>query len=458
MDAVDRQETERAEATVNYPRAPHDPYAALRHRDFRLLLFGRFAASFGEQMLSFAVGWDLWLRTHNELALGLVGLVQVIPVILLSLPAGHMADQYNRKRIIFATQVLMAICALGLAAVSATQGPLVLFYICLLGIGIARSFNGPATSTLLPQTVPPSIFTNAATWSSAAWQFAAVFGPTIAGVMVAVLHTGSARLSISDYMAYSFQITRLTSNVAPIYVIDAITGVIFLITVVMLKGRKLGLARKAATVDSLKEGLHFIWNTKELLAAITLDMFAVLFGGAVTLLPVYATDILHVGPEGLGIMRAAPSIGALIMTFIIASRPPFRQAGKTLLWAVAGFGVATIVFGVSKSFWLSAAMLFALGALDNISVVIRSTLVLARTPDEMRGRTSAVNSIFISTSNELGGFESGLMASLVGPVASVVLGGIGTIIVVLGIAQIWPEMRNLKGLDLIDEPEAVSQL
>ena len=229
--------------------------------------------------------------------------------------------------------------------------------------------------------------------------------------------------------------------------IDAAAALIFLALVVLIKGRQLALARKEATLQSLKEGLRFIRSTKVILSAITLDMFAVLFGGAVTLLPVYATEILKVGPVGLGLMRAAPSVGAIIMAVSLAHLPPFRRAGLTLLLAVAGFGAATIVFGLSTTFWLSLLMLALLGALDNISVVIRSTLVLTRTPDEMRGRTSAVNSIFISASNELGGFESGLTAALFGPVISVVGGGILTIVVVLAVARIWPEMRDLKTLD-----------
>ncbi len=412
------------------PNLRRDPYAALRFRDFRLLLAGRFITSLGDQMVSFAIGWELWLRTHNELALGLVGLVQVIPVILFSLPGGHVADQYNRKRIVLVTQVLLALCALGLGLLSAVQGPIALVYLCLFGIGLARAFNNPATATLLPQTIPPAVFTSAATWSSSAWQLAAVVGPAIAGLLVALLN-----------------------NVTVIYWFDAAAALIFLALVILIKGRQLALSRKAATLDSLTEGVRFIRNTKVILAAITLDMFAVLLGGAVTLLPVYATDILRVGPEGLGLMRAAPSIGALIMAVVLAHLPPFRQAGKTLLLAVAGFGLATIVFGLSTYFLLSVAMLVLLGALDNISVVIRSTLILTHTPDEMRGRTSAVNSIFIGASNELGGFESGLVASLVGPVLSVVGGGIGTILVVLSIARLWPEMRNLKTLDA---PEPIS--
>jgi MFS family permease len=389
------------------------------------LFIGRFITTFGGQMLSFAIGWELWLRTHSTFALGLVGLVQVIPVILLSLPGGHIADQYNRKRIVFVTQTLLALCSLGLAYLSFIQGPILWIYACLLGIGIARAFNDPAASTLLPQTVPTSLFTSAATWSSSAWQFASIFGPAVAGLIVALL-----------------------GKVTVIYVFDAFAAFVYITLISLIKGRELALARKAATLDSLVEGWRFIKNTRVILAAITLDMFAVLFGGAVTLLPVYATDILKVGPTGLGWMRAAPSIGAILMAFALAHLPPMKQAGKTLLLAVAGFGLATIVFGISRMFWLSLLMLVLLGGLDNISVVIRHTLMLTRVPDEMRGRASAVNSIFIGTSNEMGGFESGAVASLIGTVPSVVLGGIGTMLVVLIVTRVFPEMRNMKSLDV----------
>ena len=409
--------------TQAYPTPRRDPYAALRYRDFRLLLVGRFIASLGSQMLSFAVGWELWLRTHDAFALGLVGLVQVTPVILLSLPAGHVADQYNRKRIVLTAQGLLALCALGLALLSYFQGPLVLIYLFLLGIGIARAFNDPASSTLLPQAVPPGIFGSAATWSSSTGQLASIIGPGLAGLLVAFWD-------------------GVTLN----YLIAALAALVYLSLVALMRGRQLALSRKAATLESLQEGLRFIRSTKEILAAITLDLFAVLFGGAVTLLPVYATDILKVGPQGLGLLRAAPSIGALLMAVTLAFLPTFKHAGRTLLLAVTGFGLATIVFGLSTSFWLSVAMLFILGGLDNISVVIRSTLILTRTPDEMRGRTSAVNSIFIGASNELGGFESGLAAALFGPILAVVGGGVGTILVVLIVARTWPEMRLMKTL------------
>ena len=402
----------------------HDPYKALRSRDFRLLLTGRIITSFGNEMLTFAIAWELWLRTRSAFALGMVGLVQVAPVILLSLPGGYVADQHNRRRIVGITQVAFAFCSLGLGLLSYFRGPLFLIYVCLLGIGIARAFNDPAASTLVPEAVPPELFASAATWTSSAWQLASIVGPAAAGLIVA-----------------------LWNNVTVIYLFDALAAIVFLILLGFIKGRPLALSRKAATMDSLIEGLRFIRSTRVILAAITLDMFAVLFGGAVALLPIYATDILQVGPQGLGIMRAAPSIGAIIMAFVIAHLPPFKHAGQTLLIAVTGFGVATIIFGLSTNFLLSVAMLILLGGLDNISVIIRSTLMLTLTPDEMRGRTAAVNSIFIGTSNELGAFESGMAASLFGPVIAVVVGGVGTILVVITIVKVWPEMRNLETLD-----------
>ncbi len=407
------------------PEGRHDPYAALRFLDFRLLLTGRFITSFGSEMVSFAIAWELWLRTHSAFALGLVGLVQVVPVILLSLPAGHVADQYNRRRIVLITQLSFGVCALGLAYLSYTDGELVFVYLCLFGMGVARAFNDPASSTLVPETVPTYLFSSAATWNSSTWHIASILGPTAAGLIIA-----------------------FSDNVTAIYVLDVIGAIIFTILLSMIKGKQLPLARKSATWASLIEGFKFMRDTKVILAAITLDMFAVLFGGAVALLPIYATDILRVGAQGMGVMRAAPSIGALLMAFTLAHLTPMKNAGRTLLLAVTGFGICTIVFGLSNWFWLSVLMLALLGALDNISVVIRSTLLLTQTPNEMRGRISGVNSIFIGVSNELGSFESGFAAALFGPVIAVVGGGIGTILVVLAVAKFWPEMRNLKTLNV----------
>ncbi len=377
----------------------------------------------GQQMLSVAIGWELYERTHSALALGLVGLVQVLPVIFLALLAGQVADQLDRRGIVLITQGVLALCSIGLAMISFGQGPVFLIYLCLFVIGTARAFNNPARAALLPQLVPKEIFSNAVTWNSSGFQLAAMLGPALAGLLIAVQKSSTW-----------------------VYIFCALSALIFFGSLFLIKGRQAGRSTEPVTFKSLAAGFSFVWQTKIILAALTLDLFAVLLGGATTLLPIFAKDILHVGPDGLGWLRAAPAIGAFIMALTITYLPTMSQAGKTLLWAVGGFGAATIGFGLSQSFWFSLFMLVLIGALDSISVVVRQTLVQLRTPDEMRGRVSAVNGMFISTSNELGGFESGIAASLFGPVLAVVGGGIGTIAVVLAVAIVWPEIRKLKSL------------
>jgi MFS family permease len=401
--------------------AERDAYVALRYRDFRLLLAGRFLATLGEQMLAVALGWEIYARTRSPFALGLVGLVQVLPVFLLSLPAGHLADRRDRLRIVIVTDGLLALGALGLFGLSASRGPLPMVFACIALLGVARAFNDPAGSTLLPQIVPAAHFANAATWSSSSWQLAAVAGPAAGGLLIA-----------------------LTGGATPIYALNVVLYIAVVGLLLLIHSRPSRPEPPEGTaLESLREGLGFLRRTRIILAAITLDLFAVLLGGAVTLLPIYATDVLKVGPTGLGLMRAAPSAGAVLMALAQAHLPPLRRAGRTLLLAVAGFGLATIVFGISRSFALSLLMLATLGALDNISVVIRSTLLLVRAPDALRGRVASVNSMFVGASNELGGFESGTMAQLIGPVGSVVSGGVGTLLVVVAVALIWPELRML---------------
>jgi MFS family permease len=401
--------------------ARRDPFAALRFRDFRLLISGRFAAQLGEMMVSVAVGWELYERTQDELALGLVGLVQIIPVLLLSVPGGYIADRFNRKQIALVSQVVLILCSLVLVLISLTNGPLPLLYAILAVIGAARAFNNPAESALTPQTLPAEYYFSAVTWNSGMWQFSAIIGPAIGGFLIA-----------------------LFKRAAVVYLVNAFAGMMLVIALILIRSKQKEYATTGETpIQSIRAGLSFVRHTQVILASITLDMFAVLFGGAIFLLPVFAKDILHVDAVGLGIMRAAPSIGALLMSILIARRPPFRRAGRTLFLAVAGFGIATIVFGLSTSFWLSVVMLFMTGALDYISVVIRHLLILTYTPDHMRGRVASVNSIFIGVSNEMGGFESGVAARLLGPVGAVVLGGIGTLAVVGIIAWIAPQMRRL---------------
>jgi MFS family permease len=400
---------------------PHDPYKALRYRDFRLFFLSVFLSAIGMQMVSVAIGWELYNRTNSALALGLVGLVQVLPVIILSLPAGYIADRANRKYVMLAAESLAVISAAGLAVLSLISGPLILFYACLFLSGISASFSAPVSSALLSQTIPESAYESAATWQSSSWQLASVAGPALGGLLIALFH-----------------------RAAPVYFLDAVAVLIVIVSIALIQGKQpASQLRKGATLRSLLEGLDFLRQTQVMLAAITLDLFAVLLGGATTLMPIYARDILHVGPIGLGWLQAAPSIGAITMAFGLAHMPPFKKAGRILLLAVAGFGVATSIFGISHFFWLSLPMLVVLGALDNISVVMRGTLILTRTPEAMRGRVASVTSLFVAMSNQLGGFESGLAAQLLGPIVAVTAGGVGTVLVVLAVAAIWPEMRRL---------------
>ena len=400
-----------------------DPYAALRLRDFRWFLGASVIATVGTEMQAVTVGWELYERTGSELYLGLVGLAQILPVLLLALPAGHVADRFSRKNIILATQLCQVAAALGLASVSFAKGPVWLIFTLLGLIGVATAFNLPARGSILPQLVPRELFANAVAWRSSGWQTAAAVGPALGGVGIAIFKAAG-----------------------PIYLINA-----FCVFVAFLGVRLVRCLPQAKSTDpfsarSLLAGARFVWKTNLILATITLDMFAVLLGGATALLPVFAKNILHVGPTGLGWLRAAPAIGAMSMGLIVAHIPPLKRAGPALIYAVIGFGLATIGFGLSRNFFASVFLLFITGALDNISVVVRSTLIQTLTPDEMRGRVAAVNSIFIGMSNELGSFESGVAARVLGTVRSVVLGGVGTIVVVLWVLAKWPSVWRIGAL------------
>ena len=407
----------------------HDPYGALRNRDFRLFTIGLMLANVGNAMQSVAVGWDLYERTGKALALGGVGLVQILPVLLLALPAGHLADRFDRRRIMLATLTVSMLCSLGLAMFSHIGGTMAparyaySLYACLFINAVARAFHSPANASLWPQLIPSSLYSNAVTWRIGGFQFANVVGPALAGLFIA-----------------------WQKGATLVYVVDATLSLSFLLMLLSIKPRPATRVPEPMTLHTLMAGVRFVWQTKVILAAVTLDMFAVLLGGATALLPIYAKDILHVGPTGLGWLRAAPAFGALLMAAGQVHMPPLRRAGRALLWAVAGFGMATVVFGLSRSFWLSLVMLALTGALDNISVIVRHSLVQLRTPDAMRGRVSAVNGVFISSSNELGTVESGAVAALFGATVSVVSGGIGAIAVVLAAALIWPEIRRLGAL------------
>jgi MFS family permease len=400
------------------PAAPHDPYAALRYRDYRLYLLGWTVAVIGADMQSVAVGYELYQRTGDPLALGLVGLVQVIPTFLLALPAGQLADYLDRRRIAMVTILGAALCSIVLGLLSLAQAPYGWIYLALGANATITAFGRPARAAMLPQIVPRSDFANAVTWNTSAFQIASVVGPAIGGFVLA-------------------------ASVPAVYFIDAACAVVLFASLAVMSGlRKPTEPREPPTLRGLIGGVKFVWRTKIILATITLDMFAVLLGGATALLPVFA-ERLGVGPVGLGWMRAAPAVGAVGMAVLLAHLPPMRRPGRTMLLAVAAFGAATIVLGLSQWFALTLAALVLTGAFDNVSVVVRHTLVQTLTPDQMRGRVSAVNSVFIGASNQLGALESGLTAKWFGPVISVVAGGIGTILVVLGATALWPKVIRL---------------
>jgi MFS family permease len=416
-------ETRVDQATPSATAPRNDPYASLRHRDYRWFAIASLVVSVGYNMQSMAVGWELYARTGSLMALGWVGFVQFVPIVGLSLPAGHLADRLDRRRVLAGAHALSAFASAGLAALSLARGPVWLIYLCLFVAGVARALSGPAAASLLPLLVPRAAFANAVTWKSSGFHLASVIGPAAGGALIAAFHSA-----------------------APVYLIKTALTLVFVAVVVALKPRRPQRPEEAITLNSLLAGLRFVLGAKLILAAITLDMFAVLLGGATALLPAYAEDILEVGPTGLGWLRAAPALGAFVMGVAIAYLPPMRRAGRTLLWVVAGFGAVTILFGVSQWFWLSLLALFAAGALDQVSVVVRHTLVQLRTPDELRGRVSAVNGVFISCSNELGGFRAGSVAALAGPVFSVVSGGVATILVVVAVARLWPQIARLRSL------------
>jgi MFS family permease len=404
--------------------AAHNPYEVLRNRDLLLYLIGRFVASLGQQMLTVAVGWELYERTHSSLMLGLVGLTQMVPMLLFTLPAGHTADNYDRKRIIVAMTFVLACASLGLTLICGAKAPVGWIYVCLFAAGTARTFLWPASSAFLPHLVSRQQFSKAVTWSSGSFHLSSVAGPAAGGALIAITHSA-----------------------ATVYAVNAAASVICFCLIAMVRRQHKIANKEKMTFKSLLAGFNFVFRSRIIFGTITLDLFAVLLGGATALLPVYAKDILRAGPTGLGFLQAALPTGSLLCALILAHRPPLQKAGGTLLWAVAAFGFATIFFGLSEWFWLSFLALFLCGAADNVSVVVRHTLVQLLTPDETRGRVSAVNSLFIGTSNELGGFESGLVAHLTSPCFSVVSGGIGTIIVVIAIALIWPEIRKYGRLD-----------
>ncbi|NML65872.1 MFS transporter [Hymenobacter sp. RP-2-7] len=418
------------------PPAPHDPYAALRLPDFRRYITARVLFNVATQIQGVVVSWQIFKLTNDPLALGLVGLAEAIPSITVSLYAGHVADSVRRKRIIVPAVLVLFLCAVTLFWLShqmalLNQGRVHLsvfnativwpLYLAIFVSGVARGFLGPALFSFMPQLLPErELLANAVTWSSTSWQASAVVGPAVGGLL---LHQGIS-------FAYGVDVTLeglallLFSSIAS----RALPPI---------EGERLKLG------ESILSGIKFIFANQIVLAALSLDMFAVLFGGAVALLPFFAENILKAGPDAFGYLRAAPAVGSVIMAVWLTFSPLKSGAGRKLLWAVAGFGLATIAFALSRNLYLSLFLLFLTGVFDSVSVIVRSTLVHTYTPEYMKGRVSAVNNIFIGSSNEIGGFESGAAAKLMGTVPSVVFGGIMTVLIVAFTAWRADQLRRL---------------
>lgn len=412
----------------------NDPYEAFRSPGFGRFFVGGFLIHIGTAAQSVAIGWEMYVRTDSALALGLVGLVQALPMLLLTLPAGYLADVYDRRKLMILGLAGTSLTSLALAAFSIYHGSIPLMYFLLFMDAAFHRLAGPSSAAIVPLLVPPRALENAIKWRSSLFHLSLVIGPAIGGFIVAF-------------------------NVAAAYLFSAATTVSFIMLIATIRIPEGRRSTPGNMLRQLREGMAFVWNQKVILGVVSLDMFAVLLGGAVYLLPIFARDILVDRPFGmrpeqaLGWLRAAPALGALTMAVFMAHRPPVVRAGRSMLMAVAAFGAATVVFGLSRSFYLSFVMLFLTGLFDNISVVIRHTLVQLRTPNELRGRVSAVNSMFIGSSNELGGFESGIVARYFGPVVSVLSGGIGSILIVLAWAKLFPGLRGFGQLSAAVESD-----
>lgn len=406
-------------------------YASLYIKDFRLFLTARFCITLAIQIQAVVVAWQVYEITKDPLSLGLIGLAEAVPSISVSLYAGHIADIVSRKRIIQSTIGTLLFCSAALLFFTLQPGEFILslgvwpVYTVIFVSGIARGFLSPATFSFMPQLVPRELFTNAVTINSSLWQAAAIAGPALGGFVY-----GFFGISVS-------------------YVVDVALVVISLTLFSSIPPRPVPPASlEQGVVEKIKAGLRFVFNNQIILSAISLDLFAVLFGGAVALLPIFTSEILKVGPEGLGMLRAAPWIGAIIMAIYITHNPITTHVGRKLLYSVAAFGICMIAFALSTNFWLSLFILALGGAFDCVSVIIRGTLLQTLTPENMKGRVSAVNNIFIGSSNEIGAFESGVAAKLLGVVPSVIFGGVMTLVVVGVTSWRATKLRTLQKIGL----------
>lgn len=402
------------------PAGPNSGRIAFTHRGFLLFQIARFLIVAAVEMQAVAVGWQVYDITKRALDLGFVGLAQFFPGILLFLVSGHASDHFDRRKVLGTCYAGFAVCSF-LLLIIAERGvhSVKAIYIVLVLLGIVRSFNGTASRSILPQLVPDEHFANAVAWNATTFQAATILGPSLGGILYALFRGPSA-----------------------VYAMAMLVAIGALVSMSRIKTRPQATSRQPMTMKTISAGLRFIWREKLILGAISLDLFAVLLGVAVALLPVYAREILHTGPWGLGLLRTAPGVGAALMAVAVAHRPIRGRSGPALLWSVAGFGICTIIFGISRSLPLSLLSLICLGAADMVSVIIRATLVQLRTPDEMRGRVTAVDMVFIGTSNELGQFESGITAQWFGTVPAVLLGGVGTLAVIALWAWWFPELRQ----------------
>ena len=416
-----------------------DAGGALRSRDFRLYQTARLLVILGAEAQSVGVAWQVYQITHSALALGYTGLALFLPGLFCMLAAGHVADRYDRRRIILICYTVQTLCT-GVLLWFALHGTGVgadgrvriwPIYAVLVGIGLGRAFSGPASSALLPSLVPQTQFVNAITWGATVYQIANMAGPAVGGLLFTLHMTGALAHWDGGPIVYLFTLAMLLS---------------FLALVAAIRSKPQQVEKKAFDMRTVLAGLEYVWRTKLLLGSISLDLFAVLLGGAVALLPIFAQEILHAGPRGLGLLRAMPSVGALAVSLLLTVWPIKHRAGVTMLACVGVFGAATVVFGLSKSLTLSMVALVFVGGSDMVSVVIRSSVLQLATPPEMRGRVSAVNWLFIGASNEFGEFESGLTAHWWGAVRAVVIGGVGSMLVTAAAAGIFPDLRRANAL------------